>query len=900
MKMADLVNYGYPKELIRIWEQEESTELLPIQEKAIKEYNVFDKKSGNLLVIGPTSSGKTFIGELAAVKEALEMRKSLYLVPFRAIAEEVYANFVKKYKEYGFRIVISDRDHREFDDDIISGEYEIGVVVYEKLTGLLTANPELLSSGGLVVADEVQMMADKIRGPTIELLLTKILLSNQKVRIVTLSAVLEKLGDFDKWLNAKVLKEQLRPVELREGIYLNDGQILYKEFNSGKEGTEKIGIWNNNDEGLLNLVQLCIEQNEQVLVFCNSRLSTFEHANFLASKLRNISSAVETIKKANDLTDSRAREEIQRLLRAGVAYHNSDLGLEERLLIEGGFREKDIKVICCTSTLAMGVNVPARNVIVCEPTKWERQQLIPLTVAEYKNMVGRAGRYSFHDPYGRSYLIANSPARAEQYEVTYVSGHFEDFVSSFGERDIDEQVLDILTGELAKTEDEVRKIIFSTYSGKYRWDTESKRRNIGEKISGALRKCVQYDAIKIDESGNIKATKAGKLCAAGGYMLEHLRMGKEYFGQCKKDIPLSIIYWALNADAKSSQQAYHIPRLRTLEYNSQKYQKMLVELASISDVGPLLETFANNITSIDYEDCVTLRRCLACYAWISEKPVRQIEADFPGVSAGSIRNTATVCEWLISFLAELSVSITENAERCFALEKLSERIAHGSTEEALSLCRIRSSGLSRDERNHLVKIGIQNIDDVLKLDPSKIPLSKVKITKLVSAAESTIEDDLERKRRFQQTRLRSIGIDASLLNALYEKRGIELELVIDELFKAPFISLTCNRISKQEEGEPDHLLYASPKDIFVIQTTARDRKNVTMTKATSIIGQSSKYTPVGYIVLGRPDFEALAIKDSINQIQAGRNYKLIPLPVLAEMFVLYHEKQLGSNEVAKI
>lgn len=245
MNMNDLISYGYPKELVEIWQQEESEELLPVQEVAIEEYNIFDKSSDNLLVIAPTSSGKTFIGELAAAKEALEMRRTIYLVPFRAIAEEMYSNFVRKYREYGLRIVISNRDHREYDDDIINGEFEIAVVVYEKLTGLLTTSPELLLGCGLVVADEVQMMGDENRGPTIELLLTKVLLSYERVRIIALSAVLDKLNGFDKWLKARVLKETVRPVELREGIYLSDGRVQYKEFNSGKQGTEKIqkGNW---------------------------------------------------------------------------------------------------------------------------------------------------------------------------------------------------------------------------------------------------------------------------------------------------------------------------------------------------------------------------------------------------------------------------------------------------------------------------------------------------------------------------------------------------------------------------------------------------------------------------------------------------------------------------------
>ena len=80
-------------------------------------------------------------------------------------------------------------------------------------------------------------MMDKNRGPTIELLLTKLLLSTTS-RIIALSAVFDKLNGFDKWLQAEVLVDHLRPVELREGIYTRDGHVRYREFNSKQTGNE--------------------------------------------------------------------------------------------------------------------------------------------------------------------------------------------------------------------------------------------------------------------------------------------------------------------------------------------------------------------------------------------------------------------------------------------------------------------------------------------------------------------------------------------------------------------------------------------------------------------------------------------------------------------------------------
>lgn len=902
MKMHDLLSYGFSQELIEIWSHEESEELLPIQARAIQEYAVLEGASGNLLIVAPTSSGKTFIGELAAVREALQMKKAVFLVPFRAIAEELFVNFTGKYQKYGLRIVISDRDHREYDEDIVNGSYDIAVMVYEKLTGLLVVNPELFSGCGLVIADEVQMMTDRDRGPTIELLLTKLLLSPYPIRVMALSAVLDRLNEFDTWLRARVLSEKCRPVELREGIYTREGIVKYREFNSKKTGTRTLGAWDRVEEGMLNLIQSFIDQNEQTLVFCSTRPATIETARMIADNLSRTSPAVQTINRANDLPDSTIREEIQNLLQSSVAYHNSDLTPDERRIIEEGFRNKEVKAIVCTSTLAMGVNVPARNVIVYDPNKWDgnMRQFVPISVAEYKNMVGRAGRYSTGDPYGCSYLLALNRANADAFGETYVRGELEGFASQFGDQAVDSQVLEIVAGDLADSQDRIREMIFSTYNGQHKWKTSKSRAVIDQLIAEAVERCLEYGAISSTNSGRLKVTPQGRVCAAGGYSLEHLRAAIDYLSTNRNDVDASVIYWALETDAASSSNAYHIGRLRTLEYRSGKYQRLLAQLAEERQVGQMLNGLAEDPDSINYDQCVILRRCLACCGWISPTATHKLERTFSNVTIGSIRNTAEVCAWLISLLAELSRQMSPNDGRGVSLEELVDRLSYGATKDALGLCRIRGAGLSRDERNHLIENGIRSIDDVLSASSAKLPLPRKKALRLAKAAESTIEDGAEKRKRLQQTRLNSLGIDVSGVVNLYEKEGTQLENAIDDVLKTPFFELTCLKVTKQNEGEPDHLIYDRRKKIYVVQTTARERKNIAMTKATSVVGQSSKYKPEGYIVFGRPDFESLAIRDSQNQIRAGRNYKLIPITVLAEMLVLFHEKKIAAADVERI
>jgi hypothetical protein len=548
----------------------------------------------------------------------------------------------------------------------------------------------------------------------------------------------------------------------------------------------------------------------------------------------------------------------------------------------------------------MGINVPARNVIIYESQAWNGSHMVPISVADYKNMAGRAGRYATGDAYGCSYLLAESDAVADAYGANYVLGTVEGFDSSFGTQPIISQVLEIIAGGLAKTPEEVQRFIFSTYNGQHQWTTPQSKAAVTRLIVEALRRCRAAKAIEIDASRALTATPAGRLCAAGGYSVDHLVQANTYLTENTNDIPASVIFWALETDSQCDNRGYHIPRLRTPEFMSGRYQEALRELAVQEALGPCLETLVQGAGRITYDQCVIVRRCLACYAWISAMPLRRINENFPGVTAGAIRNTAEVCAWLIAFLAELARIIEPQSDRYLGLRELCERLSYGATQEALALCSIRDAGLARDERHHLVEVGIRTIDDVLARTPQEIPLPRHKALRLIAAAETTIEDTVERRKRFQCSRLSALGVESTVVEKLYEKGGRELEFAVDDFLKPPFMHLICQRVTQQREGEPDHLLFDAAGNVFAVQTTANEKKNITMAKAVTVIGQSARYRPVGYIVIGRPDFESLAIKNAEEQIQSGRNYKLFPVSTLAEMFVLFHEKKLTSDEIAKI
>ena len=240
MKIKRLKNYGIPSYILNIWEEHYSPCLLPIQEEAVRNYGVLDYEeskglprryaprndnrevarndNNNLLVVAPTSSGKTFIGEMAAITQIIHQQKIIYLVPLKSLAQEKHTHFKNLYSSCGLEMAVSTRNHREDDHRIIRGNYKIAVMVYEKFNYFLLKHPDFLIDVSLVITDEMQMINHPKWGPLMENLIDHLGRKNGNLRIIALSALIENQEALLKWFPAQSLLSYQRPVELCKGI----------------------------------------------------------------------------------------------------------------------------------------------------------------------------------------------------------------------------------------------------------------------------------------------------------------------------------------------------------------------------------------------------------------------------------------------------------------------------------------------------------------------------------------------------------------------------------------------------------------------------------------------------------------------------------------------------------
>ncbi len=371
----------------------------------------------SLLISAPTGTGKSYTATMIMIYLLMREHQgvSFYLVPLKALAEEAYERFKEEMPKAGLDtngLAIATGD---YDDPVDLASATLVVATYEKLLSLLKAGT--IFSPYVVVADEFQIVADSQRGPRIEALMSMRFRGSNAVLFV-LSAVVGNPEIIAKWLKVDLVRGDScdRRVPLR---IIGKKVREPSEFVRGQVASELDSV------GKTQLLVFCYRKDttetlaESLTEIVSPRLTANEKI-----ALGELSRQLKSIGKFNsDLAD---------MCEKGVAYHHSLLTKETRREVERAFRGTALKVICCTPTLAQGVNTPARVVIVRDINRFDSdvgQQLMP--VSELLNMVGRAGRPSFEHEEGLAYVLSKKDVISLTEKLT--AGKSEDLKSALGE-----------------------------------------------------------------------------------------------------------------------------------------------------------------------------------------------------------------------------------------------------------------------------------------------------------------------------------------------------------------------------------------------------------------------------------------------------------------------------------
>ncbi|MBS1701403.1 MAG: DEAD/DEAH box helicase [Armatimonadetes bacterium] len=523
--ITELSKFGIPVPITEAWKSLYPSGLNKLQLSAINDFRVLNGES--LLVIAPTSAGKTLIGELSAAKAAADERKAIFLLPYKALANEKFDQFSITYGEtIGLRVVRCTGDYQDQISEVLCGKYDIALFTYEMFLNLSVAKPEILNQVGLVVVDEAQFITDPSRGIVVELLLTNLLAARERgisPQLVCLSAVIGGINHFDKWLDAKCLLTDERPVELIEGVIDRSGSYQFKTP-EGEIRTEQLiprtdivqrGQKPSAQDVIVPLVKKLVGDGEQVIVFRNQRGNAQGCGKYLARDL-GLPPATEVINWLPKRDLSAASQDLRTCLMGGTAFHNANLSKEERAAIERGFRipGSGIRVLGATTTVAAGINTPASTVIIAEQEFMGEDGRF-FTVAEYKNMAGRAGRLGFNEK-GKAIIYAETSQQRQQLFNRYVTGQLGQMTSSFSPAAIDTWVLRLLAQVKSVRRDLVSSLLSNTYGGYLAAQLNPNWKVQTEQMITNLLSRMESLALVESDGDNIRLSLLGRACGRSG------------------------------------------------------------------------------------------------------------------------------------------------------------------------------------------------------------------------------------------------------------------------------------------------------------------------------------------------------------------------------------------------
>jgi helicase len=669
------------------------TELFPPQMSA---FQTGVLKGSNLVLAIPTSSGKTLVAEICMLKAILDGRgKALYLVPLKSLAREKYTDF-KKYEQLGISVAMSVGDYDSPGTKLRRAD--IVVLTTERADSLARHNVDWINEIGVVVVDEIHLVNDTSRGPTLEMVLAK-LMQIVQAQFVALSATISNADEIANWLNAELVKSSWRPVPLNEGVYLAGEIDLFEQGKYAKIASRHVS--RRYKEELADVVCNTLDENGQVLLFVSSRKSAVSLAKRLGPSIRKyldnetMTNLLRIAKKIGTAPSSPQESKVlSRLLLEGIAFHHAGLENQERVIVEDAFKDNLLKVVVATPTLAAGVNLPARRVIIRDYRRFEHDRgSYPIPILEYKQMAGRAGRPKY-DQYGESVLIARTDTEKEALIDHYILSEPEEIYSKLASPiAIRSHLLAAIASELTCTQDEIDCLISNTF-----YACQNDQRKIDHHVSTALSFLSEGALIETSPDGRFIATSLGRRASQLYIDPQTAIKFRDILSQVDEHTPLGILHLICSTP---DQPVTYVTRSEVEDYEvfiDDHWGEFLIEPPDIED-----ENYADYLGSV--------KTAQLLIEWISESTDREITEKY-GVGMGDVHRFAQAAEWLTYSASEIA-RIINKSSHVPSLRTLRSRLKYGVKPDILELVNLRGIGRIRGRMLH--NQGLSNLGDLYQV-----------------------------------------------------------------------------------------------------------------------------------------------------------------------------------------
>ncbi len=648
----------------------------------------------NLVASVPTASGKTMIGILALLSTIERGGRGLYIVPLRALASEKHERLEGFADALDLNVQLStgdfDREERWLD------EADLIVATSEKVDSLIRNDANWIDEIDCVVVDEVHLIDDASRGPTLEVTMAKLAAVNDTLQTVALSATIANPDAIAEWLDAALIDSDWRPVELHRGVHYGNAVHL--------EGNQQRSIpVRGNERQETAIVRDTLADDGSTLVFVSSRRRAESAAKRLAETVQSYLTSEQRralAATANKLRDTSEVDTIATLADAverGVAFHHAGLTGTQRSLIEQSFRDRHLGAVVATPTLAAGVNTPSRRVIVRDWSRYDATAggMKPLSTLEVHQMMGRAGRPGL-DPYGEALLLASSHGELEELFDRYIYADPEPINSKLAaEPALRTHVNAAIATGFATNWDAMIGFLDRTFYASQSPSTERLEQVVKEVIQFLERN----ELIDIEDD-SFRATSLGYVVAR--VYIDPLSAAIIVDGlETVVDRPDALGLYHLIARTPDMYELYlrRGDRTRYEELLAQHEEELLGATPHPADEGY-------------YEDWLAaLKTAMLLRDWANELDEDRLTERYR-IGPGDLRSKAATAEWLLSATERIAETIDEASVPAVRMART--RIEHGIREELVELCRVRGVGRVRARR--LYDAGIETPDDLRRGD----------------------------------------------------------------------------------------------------------------------------------------------------------------------------------------
>ena len=845
----------------------------------------------SVLVVSPTSTGKTQIAIWSIARSIEAGCTTVYLVTHRALAKQKFVEFKSLLlKDFlgnnGAALVLATGDYVEDAEGNTPSEplrAPLLVATYEKYLAMLSASgiPADMTST-VIVCDEIQLIGDANRGQNVEVLLTLLRNAGWK-QFVGLSAVLQTRDaqDLANWLGVTAVVEHAREKHLRYECWAPHGITAVSSEQPGvlEEGAPTPSGVELTTSAILTMLFSQKAPPLPIIVFCTrNKKETYDLAEqLLAARGQPIAGQLSLA--FDGLPETSANSLLSKALAKRIAIHNADLTDEERNVVEQHLLEKKVDVVFATPTLAAGVNFPFGAAIFASWSRYDfgRRAYVEIESAEFHNMAGRVGRMGFEHEQGRVIFIARNDTERQIGRGYLELGALPALKPRVNPSRFNQLALQLVASGLCKTRAELEALVCNTFSGLRTQDRNAKEFAAWPaRLSAAVDELSEQVLLLETSTGNLVATSVGRAIAHSGllpetgvFLLEYSIRRAESLARLLPSVgdsgDLDRLNFLLCSACFSSPEfrPFHgkaetrflpWPLKEAVLFNADIYRDDLPEPVWRADLPPI------NAAKLSLD-------------WIEGAELRNLESVIPQLSAGMLRDMYRNLVWVLQGFASIIATATDkrapldckptvlaNPEvQLDALRKLpriarrlSFQVAEGLPEEVLWMPSINHPGadfrLTRSEILSLRSSGYIKPEQVIlgtaEADQARLaafakykPSPQAKANWLRDACRNWKVEDRNRASERHLKRARRC-VNVNLVEEFYSKRGTEYEKVFESILSVLDISFQ-KLDDKTKTGAPDYLvnLKESPPLVFELKTRDAD-KLIDYNKAVEVLAAS--------------------------------------------------------------